>query len=81
MNQVARFQIGKAGISPGVITTLATLLQTHKFIRISALKNSGRDRDSIKAMAEQLIAQLPWPCSYKVIGFTIVLRKHPTGKK
>ncbi len=81
MNTVARFQIGKAGITEGVLAALTELLHAHKFIRISALQNSGRDRVLIKAMAEQLVSQLPITCSYKVIGFTIVLRKHTASKK
>lgn len=81
MNKVATFQIGKAGITPTVCATLSRMLETHKFIRISALPASGRNRDSIKHMAEQLVHNLTEPCSTSIIGFTIVLRKHAARKE
>lgn len=75
MNKVATFQIGKNGITPTVLQTLTRMLETHKFIRIAALQASGRNRESIKAMADSLIHQLPVKCTYTIIGFTIILRK------
>lgn len=76
MNKIAHFQIGKGGITPNVCATLSRMLETHKFIRIATLPSSGRNRESIKLMAEQLVKQLAEPCSTSIIGFTIVLRKH-----
>ena len=75
MNKVATFQIGKNGITANVLQTLTRMLETHKFIRIAALQASGRNRESIKTMADSLVSQLPIPCTYTVIGFTIILRK------
>lgn len=69
------FQIGKAGITPSVIEQLNHILEHHKHIRISALPASGRNRESIKKMAETLVASLATPCEFRVIGFTIALRK------
>lgn len=75
MNKITTFQIGKEGITAGTIQGLTLRLVTHKFIRISVLKASGRDKSSIKTMAESLIKQLPYPCTTSIIGFTIILRK------
>jgi RNA-binding protein YhbY len=69
------FQIGKKGITKEVILTLATAFETHKQIRISALKSSGRNRESITAMAEQIKSMLPTPVVYKIIGFTIIMSR------
>lgn len=80
-NTVVKFQIGKAGVTPAVIQQLNTLLVRHKYIRISALAASGRDRTSIRTMAESLKNQLAIPCSWTVIGFTIVLRRRHTPAK
>ncbi len=74
-NQIASFQIGKNGINSGIVTTLDNLLETHKHIRISVLKSSGRDRSSIKTMAKDLVSKLKYNCACKIIGFTIVLRR------
>lgn len=70
------FQIGKAGVSHAVIEKLNMLLKHHKHIRISALPASGRNRDSIHEMARSLLKGLAVPCEYRVIGFTIALRRN-----
>lgn len=68
-------QIGKAGVTPAVVTQLNRMLEHHKHIRISLLPASGRNRESIHTMADALIRQLAVPCDYRIIGFTIALRK------
>lgn len=75
MNNVTKFQIGKLGITLGVIDSLELALKNHRIVRISALKSSGRDREIIKTMAEQIISQLKTKCEYRIIGFTIILMK------
>ena len=81
MNKVATFQIGKKGITANVLQTLTRMLETHKFIRIAALQSSGRNRESIKTMADSLVNQLLFPCTYTIIGFTIILRKRTEPTK
>ena len=58
MKYTAQFQIGKNGITDGVITSLATAFKTHKVMRISCLKSSGRTKETIKSMAEELKEKL-----------------------
>lgn len=70
---VAKSQIGKAGITEGYLESLRNTFKTHKRIRISALKASGRDKESITKMAEEIKARISIPCGYKIIGFTIIL--------
>ncbi len=78
---VVVFQIGKAGINTAVIEQLNNLLEHHKHIRISTLPSSGRNRDSIRQMAETLKRSLSYPCEYRIIGFTIALRKRSSAFK
>jgi RNA-binding protein YhbY len=77
---VMRFQIGKAGVTPGIIESLELAFKNHKVVRISALKASGRDRNSIASMAESLVSGLKTPCDYRIIGFTIILIKKGKAK-
>jgi RNA-binding protein YhbY len=70
-----KFQIGKAGITDGIIQSLELALKSHKVIRISALKSSGRNRNTITSMADELVSKLATKCNYRIIGFTIVLIK------
>jgi len=74
-----RFQIGKSGITPGVIESLAKAFRTHKTIRISLLKSVGMDRNEKKKIADELCEKLSGNYKYTIIGFTIVLRKAGKG--
>lgn len=74
----AKFQIGKQGVTQGVIDSLKLSFKNYKQVRISALKSSGRDRTSINSMAEELSRGLEdekYQYVYKIIGFTIIMRK------
>jgi RNA-binding protein YhbY len=75
------FQIGKNGITPEVIETLNVAFQTHKQIRISALKASGRDRNTINEMAEKIRSLLAFPTVSRIIGFKIILSRARTWKQ
>ena len=77
----AKFQIGKKGVTPGVIESIKLILKTHKHVRISTLKSSGRDRVKIHEMAKQIIDKIGFPCASRVIGFTIIIRKIVMVKK
>ncbi|MEK6850603.1 MAG: YhbY family RNA-binding protein, partial [Nanoarchaeota archaeon] len=53
-----KFQIGKGGVTDGVISALAAIFKSHKQIRISMLKSSGRDRNSIEKIATDISRRL-----------------------
>jgi RNA-binding protein YhbY len=57
------------------IESLELALKNHKQVRISTLKASGRNRENIKLMAEDIISKLKEKCEYAVIGFTIIITK------
>lgn len=80
--QEARFQIGKNGASEGTINSLALVFKNHKQVRITALKASGRDKDSIReianALSKKLSKLLPYCFDFRIIGFTIVMKRHLT---
>jgi len=74
-----KFQIGKSGITPGVIDALLLAFKNHKQARISLLKSSGRDSNSMESIAEEICKGLQAKSGLnyksKIIGFTIILRK------
>ena len=76
-----KFQIGKEGITSGVLQSLRLAFKTHKIVRISALKSSGRDREKIKEMAEYLAKNLGGFYDFRIIGFTIVLHRYQAKPK
>lgn len=81
MAEELKFQIGKNGITDGVIEFLDNAIKVHKTIRISVFKSSGRDRESIREMAKELENRIAYPSATKIIGFTIILRRKSQTKK
>ena len=73
--KVMQFQIGKQGLTEEVVKTLDNLFKSHDQIRISALKASGRDRNSIQSLADEIIEKINYKCAARVIGFKIILSK------
>lgn len=72
---VLKFQIGKNGITPNVIESLSLAFKKHKQVRISVLKSAVRDKERVKEMAEEIKNALGENYAYRVIGFTIIMRK------
>ncbi|MEK6800583.1 MAG: YhbY family RNA-binding protein [Nanoarchaeota archaeon] len=77
-----KFQIGKNGITDGVVNSLSLAMKNHKQVRISVLKSSGRTKKNIESFALELKERLPFSFDHKVIGFTLILfriaKKHKT---
>ena len=71
----AGFQIGKSGLTPGVLSSLNLALKTHTQIRISVLKSATRDRKDIEKMALEIVENVKFKASYRIIGFTIIIKR------
>jgi RNA-binding protein YhbY len=72
---VTKFQIGKNGITPGVLTSLSQDLKIHRQVRVTVLKSAGRNKERVKELASELKEKLPMKCSSRIIGFIIILAK------
>jgi len=70
----AKFQIGKNGLTEGVLGSLTNALKHHKQVRVSVLKSACRDREELKKLALELVGKLPVK-NHRVIGYTIILIK------
>ena len=81
-SSIAKFQIGKNGLTQGVIESLSLALRNHKRVVVSALKSSGRDKTTIRRIASEIQEKLPVKCNYRIVGFKITLMKtSPKAKK
>ena len=80
MKTIAKFQIGKFGVTEGIIESLNLAYKNHKQMRISVLKSSGRTRESIKDMAQEIAQKLSiggkYRYDYRIIGFTIIMSRY-----
>mgnify|MGYP001593901586 CR=1 FL=1 len=74
-----KFQIGKNGLTEGVIDSLHLALKYHKRIRISVLKSANRNRDEMINLDNKIKSSLEkkYKGKYmsKIIGFTIILQR------
>lgn len=69
-----RFQIGKQGITEGVLESLRLALKNHKQVRISFLKSTKRDKAKMEELAKELQEKLG-AIKYRIIGFTVIIKK------
>jgi RNA-binding protein YhbY len=80
----AKFQIGKSGLTSGIIDSLVLVFKNHKRVRISTLKSLNRNRESIKTLSEEICLELEkkteFYFDYTIIGFTIIMGRHPKIK-
>lgn len=75
MYRQTTLQIGKNGLTEGIIENLKLAFTTHKVVKISVLKSAGHEREKVKQMAEEIVSKLGKKYTYKIIGFVIIVMK------
>jgi len=77
MKGMAKFQIGKSGLSEDFIEALRKTFKNRKIVKISLLKSFSRDREKARETADKICSELKdiGKFKYKIIGFTIMLIK------
>ncbi len=68
-------QIGKNGLTSGIIENIKNCFKTHNDIKVSLLKSVGHDKKKVREIAEEIQAELGNKYTYKTIGFAIFLKK------
>jgi len=74
-SKIATFQIGKAGFTQGLIETLKTSFKDRENIKVVLLKSAGHTREKTQEIAEKIVSGLGENYTYKIIGFTINIKK------
>lgn len=75
MTNLVRIQLGKNGLTTGFIENLKKLFINAEHIRVTMLKSSTRDKNEAKKWADEIISKLGKNYTYKLVGYTLVLRK------
>lgn len=75
MIREGKFQIGKRGLTDNFIETMRISFKTHKQLRISVLKAASPNKVKVKEIAEEISQKLPFPTKYRILGFTIIIRR------
>ena len=68
--------IGKNGITEGILTVLENAFKTRESVRVSVLKAAGHTRENVMEIAEKLVNNLGTKYDYTIIGFVIIIRKY-----
>ena len=79
MPVIGQIQLGKQGLTDNFIETLKTYFKKHKNVKVSVLKNSGREK--IKEYSMEILEKLGKNYSARIIGFTINLRRWRNKKE
>jgi RNA-binding protein YhbY len=72
---LAKFQIGKQGLTQQFIDSLSLAFKNRRQVRVSILKSCTRDKYEINKIVTDLLKKLPIKCNSRIIGFTIILIK------
>lgn len=71
----ARFQIGKKGLTSGIIINLRNAFKGRKDVKIHILKSAEHNKEKIGKIAEEIVDSLGKEYTYKIVGFTIFVKK------
>jgi RNA-binding protein YhbY len=72
-------QLGKQGITDNFISTLKSHFQKHSAVKVIVLQNArplgAEGRTKVKEYADKIIEKLNGKFAFRIIGFTISIRK------
>ncbi len=68
-------QIGKNGLTSGIIQTIKNAFKTRKNVKIQLLKSAGHTKQKTQEIADEIIQKLGKKYTYKILGFSIFLKK------
>ena len=82
---LANFQIGKQGLNGKFLDMLAKSFNTREFVKISVLPSCTRNKQEIKEIAETIKSYLGGKLKkeivIRIVGFTIIIKKHRRALK
>ena len=81
MQLVSSVQVGKKGISDNLVETLKSHFKNHQNVKVVFLKNSIRDKKKLKKQAEEIVDELGKNYTYRVLGFTVFIKKWRKAKR
>ncbi len=69
------FQIGKNGLTEGVLNSLKQDLKSHRQVRVTVLKSCCRNKEELKKLADKIENSIPIKLKVRTLGYTIILVK------
>jgi RNA-binding protein YhbY len=77
----AGIQIGKHGLTSGVIESLENAFKKHDIVKIHVLKSAGHTKENLKEIQDKLKTRLGNKYLLRIVGFTIFIKKLRKPKK
>jgi len=74
---IIKIPLGKLGLTENFILTLNNAFKTHEIVKIAVHQN----KEKTQQIAEEIIQALGNKYTYRIIGFTIVIRKWRKAKR
>jgi RNA-binding protein YhbY len=71
----ATIQIGKNGLTSGIIQAIKNSFKTRENVKIQLLKSTGHTKEKTQEIAEEIIQELGNKYTYKILGFSIFFKK------
>jgi len=81
MQPISSVQVGKKGVSENLIETLQSHFKKHQNVKVVFLKSSIRDRKKLKKQAENIVNELGKNYTYRILGFTVFIKKWRKAKR
>ena len=75
MRLITTIHIGKNGVSDNLVETLKSHFKNHINVKVVLLKSFSRDKSKIKKTAEEIVDSLGNNYTYRILGFTIFIKK------
>jgi RNA-binding protein YhbY len=75
MEKVIKLQVGKNGLTDEFIEQAKQCFEKTHFLKVHILKSACRGKEEAKKMADKLVESLGDKFNYKLIGYTLNIRK------
>jgi len=75
MKEIKKLQIGKNKLTAEFIEQTRNIFKNEKAIKVALLKSSTRNREEAKEIGDKLIDALGENYIYRLIGYTLVVKK------
>lgn len=78
---ITEIQIGKNGLTDGIIERLKNDFKTHELVKIHILKSAGHEKGKVKEINNNLLDKLGSKYTGRIVGFTLIVRKWRKDKR
>lgn len=72
---MSEIQIGKNGLTEGIVERLKNDFKTHEIVRIHVVNKEFKNRERVNKISAEILDKLGSKFTCRIIGFTLVIRK------